>query len=320
MFFFAAFSIFIWGITFVCTKYLLKDFSSLEILFYRFVTAYIGLWIIHPKLEKISKRDNILYFFAAITGVVLYQLLENMAIHFTNASNVSVIVSICPLFTALVSQIFLKEKHITFWFIIGFVVSIIGIALVCFNGKNSLEFNPHGDLLALTCAVGWGFYSMLISVTNRSNYDPVCSTRRIFFFSVIIMIPLSLMGWGFSLQNGNGTVGEGIAQTSNNLNDFISSLFFILNKDVNVKRFSNLHNIFNILFLGIIGNGVCLTVWNKACKIIGTVKVSCALYLIPVVTILFAFFTLNEKITLLGGIGAVLTITGLFLSEKRKRS
>ena len=62
---------------------------------------------------------------AALCGVVLYQLSENIAIHFTNASNVSVIVSICPFFTAIISQIFLKEKHLSLWFVIGFIISII---------------------------------------------------------------------------------------------------------------------------------------------------------------------------------------------------
>lgn len=324
VFFLAAFSILIWGITFVCTKYLLKDFSSLEILFYRFLTAYIGLLIIHPKFEKIEKRDNFFIILASLSGIIVYQLFENIAIHFTNASNVSVIVSICPLFTAIINQIFLKEKHLSLWFIIGFLVSITGVVLVCFNGNTALEFNPKGDLLALASAICWGFYSMLISILNKKNYDPICLTRRLFFYAVVIMIPLSLMGWRFSIHGVSNelTLGSNITagDTSvSNSSDFLSSLYFILDKSVNARRFSNMFNWLNILFLGIVGNGICLTAWNKACKMAGTVKVSCALYLIPVVTIIFAFFALDEKITLLGGIGALLTITGLFLSEKRKK-
>ncbi len=178
--FLAALSIFIWGITFVSTKYLLNDFSSLEILFFRFLMAYVGLWIMRPKVEKFAARDNIYFALAELSGVVLYQLSENIAIHFTNASNVSVIVSICPLFTAIVSQIFLKERHLSVWFVVGFFVAIFGVALVCFNG-NALSFNPKGDLLALFAGVCWGFYSMFISILNKKKYDKVCSTRRIFF-------------------------------------------------------------------------------------------------------------------------------------------
>ncbi len=298
----AAFSIFVWGITFVSTKYLLNDFSSLEILFYRFIAAYAGLWLLHPKFEKIERRDNILFFLAALSGVVLYQLSENIAIHFTNASNVSVIVSICPLFTAIISQIFLKEKHLSLWFVIGFLISITGVALVCFNGNAVLEFNPKGDFLALFAGICWGFYSMLVSIINRRNYNRVASTRRIFFFSVLIMIPLSLIGRGLFLHGGQS--------------EFVRSLFFTSDRAVNAARFSNPFNWMNLLFLGVFASGICFATWNKACEIVGTVKVSCAIYLIPVVTIIFAFFALGEKITVLGAIGAVITIAGLFISER----
>ena len=177
----AATAIFFWGITFVCTKYLLNSFSSLEILFFRFLAAYLGLWIMHPRMEKIARKDNLLFALAGLSGVVLYQLSENIAIHFTNASNVSVIVSICPLFTAIINQIFLKERSLSPCFLLGFLISISGVILVCFNGSTELEFNPKGDLLALFAGICWGFYSLCISLLNRQNYDPVCATRRIFF-------------------------------------------------------------------------------------------------------------------------------------------
>ncbi len=317
--FLAAISIFIWGITFVCTKYLLKDFSSLEILFYRFIMAYLGLWIIHPKFEKIEGRDNILFALAALSGVVLYQLFENIAIHFTNASNVSVIVSICPLFTAIISQIFLKEKHISFFFLVGFVISILGVSLVCFNGNTALEFNPKGDLLALLSGICWGFYSMLVSILNKKKYDPICASRRIFFFSVLIMIPLSLAGWGLTAKAGNlnGTPGTPSAEAGNA--DFLQSLAFSLDAGLNASRFSNPLNWLNLLFLGVLASGICFTTWNKACKILGTVKVSCAIYLIPIVTVIFAFFALHETITPLGALGTAITIAGLFISEKKSK-
>ena len=277
--------VFFWGITFVCTKYLLRDFSPLEILFYRFIAAYLGLWILRPRYEKIAARDNILFALAGFSGVILYQLFENIAINYTNASNVSVIVSICPLFTAIFSQIFLKEKHLSVWFIIGFIISITGVTLVCLNGNKTLEFKPKGDFLALFSAVCWGLYSVVISLINRKNYDQICATRRIFFFAVLMMIPLMI---------------------------FTNDISIIQNS----TRFAKPLNILSLLFLGIIASGFCFAAWNKACKIVGTVKVSCGLYLIPIVTIIFAFFVLGEKITLAGALGAAITIAGLFVSER----
>lgn len=292
----AALSVFFWGITFVCTKSLLNYFSPLEILFFRFIVAYLGLWLIRPKWEKVEKKDYIYFALAGFTGVTLYQYAENVAINFTTASNVSVIVSICPMFTAIIAQIFLKEKHITKWFVIGFIISIIGVGLVSLNGKTDISINPKGDLLALVASISWGFYSLFVSIINKKKYDSICNTRRVFFFAVIFMIPLVLIG----MNMNEGSVA-----------------YFTAAEDINVLRFSKLMNWVNLLFLGLIASGFCFAAWNKACNEIGTVKASGGIYLIPVVTIIFAYFAIGEKITWLGIIGAILTITGLFLSGKK---
>lgn len=298
----AAVTIFFWGITFVCTKSLLKDFSALEILFYRFLAAYISLWIMRPKIVKIDKKDNIIFALAGLSGVVVYQFSENISTIFTTASNVSVIVSICPLFTAIIAQIFLKEKHVTPWFITGFIISLCGIVLVSFNGNATLHISPKGDLLALCSAICWGFYSLCVSIINKKNYDPICSTRRVFFFAVMLMIPLVIGGY--------------VVNESGNTGDLAKSMAVTFDGSINAARFSKPINIIYLLFLGVVASGFCFSAWNKACRIVGTVKISCGLYLIPVVTIIFAYFVLGEKITLMGAVGALVTITGLFISNK----
>ena len=154
--FLACVSVFIWGITFVSTKSLLNDFSAFEILVVRFLAAYLGLWAMRPKrLVLKSKKENISFALAGLTGVTLYQFFENIAISFTTASNVSIIVSICPMFTAIVARIFLKEKCITKSFVAGFILAISGVALVSFNGNAEFHFSPKGDLLALLAGICW---------------------------------------------------------------------------------------------------------------------------------------------------------------------
>lgn len=291
--FLAAISVFFWGITFVCTKSLLYNFSALEILFFRFLCAYFGLWILRPKWEKIALKDNIYFAMAGLTGVVLYQFSENIAIDYTSASNVSVIVAICPMFTAIFSQIFLKEKHISVKFVAGFFIAIFGVLLVSLNGNTTLQLNPKGDFLALAASIFWGFYSIFVSIINRRKYDGICSTRRIFFFAVIFMIPLVI--WGLHSKGASTNV------------DF--------SLQTNLARFSKPLNWVNLLFLGLIASGFCFAAWSKACEIVGTVKISAGIYMIPVVTIIFAFFALHEPITLMGITGTILTIAGLFLSS-----
>jgi Permeases of the drug/metabolite transporter (DMT) superfamily len=296
----AAFTIFIWGITFVCTKALLKDFSALEILIIRFVLAYGSLWIMCPHaLHLEHKKDDLLFFAAGLCGVTVYQFLENTAILFTSASNVSIIVAICPIFTALTAQIFLHEKHITPFFVFGFFIALAGVALVSFNGAVKLHFSPKGDLMALAAAVSWGFYSLFMSKINALGYRSLAATRRIFFYALVCMVPLVAFGALSPLAKAYPA-------------------FEVLFRPAdNAARFSNPVNWGNLLFLGVAASALCFAAWNTACRILGTVNATVGIYLIPVVTILFAFLALHERITLMGLAGAVCTICGLIVSGLR---
>ena len=290
------FSIFFWGITFVCTKHLLIYFSAFEILFIRFVLAYLFLWVLYPRRLKLPAKENLLLALAGLTGVTLYQFTENLALNLTTASNVSIIVSICPVFTALTAQLFLKEKHFTLQFFVGTALALLGVVLVSFNGASHFNVNPKGDLLALTSAICWGFYSLFVTLINKKGYNIVVVTRKIFFYAIVWMLPLLALG----IFSSNP---ECIAYVE-------------LSHAANALRFSSLLNWILLCFLGILASGMCFVAWNKACIILGTVKISSGLYLIPVVTILFAAIFLKEKLTLMGSLGSLITITGLFISSK----
>ncbi len=107
----AAFVVIVWSATFVNTKALLADFSALEILVIRFALAWVALWAIHPHgMGPLRLRDEALFAGAGLSGATAYQMLENVAIHFTNASNVSILVATAPLFAAAMSRLLLRER------------------------------------------------------------------------------------------------------------------------------------------------------------------------------------------------------------------
>jgi len=230
--------------------------------------------------------------------------MENMAISYTSASNVSIIVSICPIFAAIFTQIFLKEKHLTIYFNIGFLLAIFGVALVSFNGVVEFHLNPKGDFLAFLASLCWGIYSLCVSKINSLELDFIQATRRVFFWALIFMIPIGL----FSIM----TLGTFPVSTP----DFkIPGISLLLDSEFNHFRFSNPLNWLNLCFLGLGASAFCFAAWNIACEKLGTVRATVGIYLIPVVTIVFAFFALGEKISFMGAVGAVLTISGLFVSE-----
>lgn len=293
----AAFCILVWGVSFICTKYLLRTFSSLEILILRFVTGYIAFCIISPKPLKTSGiKEELLFMGAGLCGITIYQFVENIAIYFTAANNVSIIVSICPMFTAIIVAIFLHEKTITKNFVLGFVIAMTGIVLVTLNGSSEFSLSPKGDLLALGSAICWGFYSLFVSKINSLGHGNFASTRRIFFWALIFMIPLAVYGLVFG---GKST-----------------SINFCPAE--NTARWSDWKNILNLVILGVFASSLAFVAWNKTCKALGTVKTTAAIYMVCVVTIIFSFIFLGEKISLAGLFGTFLTILGLFISEKKQ--
>ena len=262
----AFFTVFVWGTTFISTKVLLDDFLPVEILFFRFVMGWCVLFLFYAA--------------AGFCGIYLYFLLENIALTYTMASNVGVLVCVSPFLTAILAHIFLKEEKLHLNFFIGFVVAITGIILISFNGT-SLQLNPLGDILAMSAALVWAFYSLLTKKISKYGMPVILVTRKTFFYGILFMLP---------------------------------TLFFFDAKP-NFARFQNMTNLFNILFLGIGASALCFVTWNYTVKVLGAIKTSIYIYLIPVITVVTAAIILTEPMSLLLTLGTFLTIVGLFISK-----
>jgi drug/metabolite transporter (DMT)-like permease len=275
--------VFIWGITFISTIILLESFSPVEILIVRFAIGYLALLAFHPHFIKTgSFKRELLFIAAGLCGVTLYFLLENIALLYSTASNVGIIVPIAPLFTAVLAHFFLKGERLKLSFFAGFILAIAGIVLISLNGRFLLKLNPLGDILAALAAIVWAVYSVLMRKINQYDYNYIASTRRVFFYGIILMLPALIF-----------------METSS---DF--------------SRFLDIQNIVNIAFLGLGASAACFAGWTWAVGVLGAVKTSLYIYAVPVVTIITAALVLKETITPFACVGAVLTLAGLYISER----
>lgn len=278
----AIFTMLIWGTTFISTKVLLESLSPLEILVLRFVAGYIFLWLIRPvPLKMKSVKEELIMVVAGITGIGIYYLLENIALTMTQASNVSVIVSVAPIFTGIMAHFFLDGERMKKSIVAGFICAMLGICLITFQKGEKLELNPVGDFLGLAAAAIWGVYSVCTRKIGGFGYDTIVTTRRTFFYGILFML-LALPFMDFHLQ---------------------------------VPALLQPVNLANVIYLGIGASAICFVTWNYAVKSLGATKASVYIYGIPVVTILMSIPLLHEVITLQAIAGTVLTLVGLLISE-----
>lgn len=279
----AVFTILLWGVTFISTKILLVYLSPYEILFLRFALGWAFLWLLCPVWMKWAGwQTEKLFALAGLTGVTVYFLLENIALTYTSAANVSVLVSVAPFFTGLCDWKIMKAPQPGLNFFIGFGLAISGIALVSYNGV-LLSFNPVGDFLALGAALAWGLYSILVKKIALLGYGTLLLTRRIFFYGLFLMLP-------------------GI---------------FLDKIEIDPLIFGQAEIWGNLVFLGVGASAICFAIWTFCINRIGTEAASAYIYLVPVVSVIAAAVILKETITPLCIAGCCLAIAGLAVSEFR---
>lgn len=300
------FAIVVWGVTVVNTRALLVDFSSLEIMVIRFVLAWFVLWVMSPREFKFvtlfGGRRTVLtyriYAWMGLCGVALYQFTENCAIHYTNASNVAILMSLSPIVTAVMAKVFLKDRNLGIWMWVGSIMAISGGILVGADNIRDLHLDPLGDFMVLVTIVCWGVYSLLMDRTNHVRVSALVVVRKAFFWSLVAILPVAV--WG--------TTGSGQAALDGS---------FAINLDpaVNRARFGNFWNLFNLVFLGVFASALAFSAWNLASKRLGMVKANVGLYLMPVVGVVAAALFLGERITLPVILGGLLILAGVAVAS-----
>ena len=281
---FALFTIVVWGSCYVLTKNLLAaGYTAIQIIPLRMALAYVALLVMRPRFLRLPLKDELMFVLIGVAGGSFYFFLQNTALTYTYAANVSIIVSLSPIFTVMLAQLFSRRNERLGKFVyIGSLVAIAGVVLVVLNGTLAFHLSPVGDLLALGAALAWAVYSILIKKYTE-QYDNFIVTRRVFLWAFITAVPLMLLTDGMpNLQ----------------------------------PVFADPRVWISWLFLAVFGNAVCFAVWNIAFQRLGVVVTNNYLYASPFVTVFVGWLLLGEPISLMSILGAVLITVGVILAYK----
>jgi len=275
----------IWSITYVSTKVLLNVLGPVEIMFYRFVIAYVLMWILHPKCHRpIGFKDELLYIGAGLSGGTAYFLTQNFALEFTSASNVGLLVAMAPVLTAVAAHFTTRNEKFKSSLFAGFLLAFVGSFLVIFNGHFQVQLHLKGDLLAVGSALCWAIYSIFIKQI-KSDLGSLVITRKVFFYSILTMLPaLPFFGFTFSLV-----------------------------------PFLDLKVLLNLLFLAFLASCACFLLWNKVIWVLGAVQSSNFIYLSPLITLLSSAIILHEPITPWAVGGMAFILMGVYVAESGGR-
>ena len=290
----------VWGITFISTKVLINNgLQPSQIFVIRFVMAYAGIWAIQAlgkgdtRLMSRSFKDEAVFAFLGICGGSMYFLAENTALAYTQASNVSFIVSTAPLLTILMTLAFrkiskgefaaaLEPVRINWALALGTLLALGGVAMIAFDGSR-FQMSLHGDLLAFAAALCWGLYSIFMGKMS-SDYGELFATRKVFFYGLLTIIPFI---WGEGMPSA-----EVLSRSS---------------------------VVLNLLFLGLIASLACFIIWNKVMVRLGNVTATNYVYLNPFFTLVTAVTVLGERLTPLSAAGSLAIVAGVFLAGKHKQ-
>lgn len=276
-----------WGTSFISTKVLMEDalLSPIEVYIYRFFLAYVILLAItFKKIFANNIKDELQLLLCGVCAGSLFYILENTALQYTTTGNVSLLSCLAPMVTTGLMAVVFKVKPGS-GMLIGSFIAFLGVICVIFSHGEGFEFNPFGDLIALSTSFAWATYAVGVK-RLVPIYTSLFITRKLFFYGVLTAAPL----------------------------------LWISGYDIHLHTLlSNATYMFNFLFLSLVCSLLAYIIWNYAMKIIGPVATNNYLYFQPLVTMIVAYFTLGEEISWLGYIGCFLIIGGLILSDKLKQ-
>ena len=238
-------------------------------------------------LKTFSPKDWVSIIFLAIVGTSGHTLLQTYGLLYTTAVNTGWIVAIMPIFITVAARFYLREP-ITRRKVGGIILGFIGAFLVISKGVFSPSIfrfgSTFGDVLVLISAITWTAFT----IGGRgflSRFSPLAAITPIMIVGCLITFPFTWLKWEWNI------------------------LFRL-----------SLSGWMSVLFLGIFCSGLAYLYWYSALAKKDSGIVGMYLYLEPFVTLIGAYFLLNEEIQWITLVGGGMILLGVYLATRRLSS
>ena len=277
----------LWGGTFIAGRYIARDVGPYSAAFLRFAVASVLLLALARKgegrLPRLKRGQVISLILLGATGAFAYNIFFLKGLKLISAGRASVIIANNPIFIALFSALFFKDK--LHWMKIGGIaISVTGALTVISKGDLGQMVAGGigwGEIFILGCVASWVSYS-LIGKAVMTRLSPLVSvTYSCVAGAALLFIPASLEG-------------------------LFGNLFTYSAMDW-----------VGILYLGVFGTVLGFVWYYEGIKALGPTRAGQFINFVPVSAIIFAFLILGEPVTLSLLVGTLLVVSGVYLTNLR---
>ena len=177
-----------WGINVSATKALIPEWMSANgIIVVRLVGGCILMWLVSLFIhcKRIERGDWKNLILGGAIGLFLFIYLFVSSLKFGNPIDISIIMTLPPIFVIVIGVIFLHQRPSWIEYL-GIIVSFAGAAIVILaagHGKDGSN-NFLGDILAVASTLCYAFYLVILEKPSQT-YKPITMLRWVFLFSAI---------------------------------------------------------------------------------------------------------------------------------------
>ncbi|MFC4739341.1 DMT family transporter [Flavobacterium ponti] len=273
----------VWGSSFLLMKLGLKGVNPIQMGSLRILFAAAFLVVVGFKhIAKIPLHKWKYIALTSMFGTFLPVYLFATALSKIDGSVSSILNSLTPLFALIFGILFFKvdvQRRQIFGVVIGFVGCIL---LILFGeGENTTE-NYYYALLVVLASV---FYGINVNLIKKYLSDLKPLTISTGNFLIMLFPALMIL--------------------------YFSGFFEIATEPKVITSLGY------IAILGIVGTGFSNILFFKLIQLSSPVFASSVTYLIPVVAILLGYFVMDETLSFVQGIGALVVLLGVYFSSRK---
>ena len=276
-------AMFIWGSSFVAFKYALAGYSPLVVIAARMSVASLIFLVFWKFLagQQYRKGDWKYLLIMSLCEPCLYFVFEAWALVNTTASEAGVVTATLPLLVAALAALVLKET-ISKNHYLGFAITLPGVIWLTLAGEAS-ESAPNpalGNFLEFLAMVSAAGYTVALKYVSQ-RYSAFFLTAIQSFIGAVFFVPLAFV---FEPEMPQWHSEAAMA----------------------------------VVYLGVVVTMFAYGFYNFAIRHLSATQTVMFTNLIPVFTLILAFFILQERITVQQWFAAGLIIVGVLISQRKR--